>query len=93
MLKIPKNIIENNSLINFEKEELIETKEIEDSKTLPRKEKKYGQAIKNYNNQDNDKIYENFTKIDKPLNKTITNFIMNCLKKHFFFGNLSEQEL
>ena len=40
-----------------------------------------------------DKIYENFSKINKPKTIQDERLIMSCLKKHFVFKSLSSNQM
>lgn len=54
---------------------------------------KKGKIMKGEEKTDPDTLYENIKKIPRDKNKNDVMFIINCLKSHFVFYNLSESDL
>ena len=54
---------------------------------------KMGKIMKGAERIDPDALYENIKKIPREKNKNDIVFIINCLRNHFVFYNLSEHEL
>ena len=52
-----------------------------------------GKIMKGAERIDPDALYENIKKIPREKNKNDIIFIINCLKNHFVFYNLSEHDL
>ena len=89
MIQMPKNYLkqfddEDDSPLNKEEDE-------NDKKT--RKENKMKKKIRNISNKENNTIYENFNKVNRDLKQKDILFILTCLKSHFVFFQLSDNEL